>query len=90
VLSELELSSPESVAAPKVIPCGVALSSAQAAAADGYNPEQMLFKIALMMWAAAFLIGLLASAKGRTWMARLAWGGFCIFLLAMLIKVLRF
>ena len=54
-----------------------------------YNPEQMLFKIALVMWAAAFVIGLLAGAQGRTWMGRLAWGGLCILLLAMLIKVLR-
>jgi len=49
----------------------------------------MLFKIALIMWVAAFLIGLLATGKQRTWMVRLAFGGFCLLLLAALIRLLR-
>lgn len=41
------------------------------------------------MWAAAFLVGLLATGKQRTWMLRLAYGGFCLLLLAALIRLLR-
>jgi len=54
-----------------------------------YNSERMLFKLALLMWIAAFLLGLFATAKGRTWMIRLAFGGFCLLLLAALIRLLR-
>jgi hypothetical protein len=49
----------------------------------------MLLKIALMMWVAAFLVGLFASPKGRSWMIKLAYGGFCLLLLAALIRLLR-
>ncbi|HKD12918.1 MAG TPA: hypothetical protein VKE71_00095 [Candidatus Angelobacter sp.] len=49
----------------------------------------MLFKLGLLMWIAAFLLGLFATAKGRTWMIRLAFGGFCLLLLAALIRLLR-
>ena len=50
---------------------------------------QMLFKIALIMWVAALLIGLLATGKERTWMVKLAYAGFCLLLLAALIKLVR-
>jgi len=49
----------------------------------------MLFKLGLLMWIAAFLLGLFATAKGRTWMIKLAFGGFCLLLLAALIRLLR-
>jgi hypothetical protein len=49
----------------------------------------MLFKIALMMWGAAFLVGLVAKAEGRTWIAKLALGGFCLLLLVALVRLLR-
>jgi len=49
----------------------------------------MLFKIALIMWVAALLIGLLATGKERTWMVKLAYAGFCLLLLAALIKLVR-
>lgn len=49
----------------------------------------MLFKIVLIMWAAAFLIGLFAKPDQRVWMAKLALGGFCILLLVALIRLLR-
>ncbi len=48
-----------------------------------------MFKIALILWLAAFLIGLFAGAKQRTLMAKLAFGGFCLMLLAALIRLLR-
>lgn len=49
----------------------------------------MFLKIALIMWVAAFLIGLLAAPKQRIWMAKLALGSFCLLLLAALIKLLK-
>lgn len=41
------------------------------------------------MWLAAFVLMFIGGANERRWMARLAYGGFCLFLLAMLIKVIR-
>jgi len=49
----------------------------------------MLIKIALMIWAATFLVALFATGKARTWLAKLALGGFCLLLLAALIRLLR-
>jgi len=53
-----------------------------------YNLGQML-KIALIFWLAALLIGLLAGPKQRPLMGKLAFGGFCLLLLAALIRLLR-
>lgn len=50
----------------------------------------MFFKIALIMWAAVFVIGLFAKPPQRIWMAKLALGGFCLLLLAALIRLLKF
>jgi hypothetical protein len=50
----------------------------------------MLIKIALLMWAAAFVVALVAKAEGRSWMPKLAVAGFCLMLLAALIRLLRF
>lgn len=55
---------------------------------DSYNPSRM-FKIVLILWVAAFLIGLLAGPKQRPLMGRLVFGGFCLLLLAALIRLLR-
>ena len=49
----------------------------------------MLIKIALLMWFAAFLVSLVAKAEGRGWMPKLALAGFCLMLLAALIKLFR-
>lgn len=49
----------------------------------------MLLKIVLIMWAAALLIGLLATPKQRIWIAKLALGSFCLLLLVALIKLLK-
>lgn len=57
--------------------------------AASYNPP-MFFKIALIMWAAVFVIGLFAKPPQRIWMAKLALGGFCLLLLAALIRLLKF
>lgn len=48
-----------------------------------------MFKIALILWAAALLIGFLAGPKHRGLMGKLAFGGFCLLLLAALIRLLR-
>lgn len=48
-----------------------------------------MLKIALILWLAAVLIGLLAGPKQRPLMGKLAFGGFCLLLLAALIRLLR-
>jgi len=48
-----------------------------------------MFKIALILWLAAFLIGLIAGPQRRSLMGKLAFGGFCLMLLAALIRLLR-
>jgi hypothetical protein len=48
-----------------------------------------VIKIALFMWLVAFVLMLFGGANERRWMVRLAYGGFCLLLLAMLIKVIR-
>lgn len=54
-----------------------------------YNRQKMLIKIILLLWAAAFLVGLFAKPKNRGWMAKLFLAGFCLMLLAALIRLLR-
>jgi hypothetical protein len=49
----------------------------------------MLIKIALLLWVAAFLVSLVAKAQGRNWMPKLALAGFCLMLLAALIRLFR-
>jgi hypothetical protein len=48
----------------------------------------MLLKIAFLLWFAALFVSLVVKGKNRSWMARLFIGGFCLLLLAMLMKVL--
>lgn len=48
-----------------------------------------MFKIALILWAAAFVVGLLTGPKHRGLMGKLVLGGFCLLLLAALIRLLR-
>lgn len=50
----------------------------------------MLIKLALMMFVAAFLGGAFLRPKDRTWVAKLALAGFCLFLMAALIRLLKF
>jgi hypothetical protein len=49
----------------------------------------MIIKIALLMWLLAFVVSLVAKAQGRNWMPKLALAGFCLALLAALIRLLR-
>jgi hypothetical protein len=39
------------------------------------------------MWLIAFLLSLVAKSTGRTWMARLFIGGFCLLLLGVFLKI---
>jgi hypothetical protein len=39
------------------------------------------------MWFVALLLSLVAKGSGRTWMARLFVGGFCLLLLGFLLKI---
>lgn len=48
----------------------------------------MLFKIALLMWFVALAIAFLSKAAARTWMIRLLVGGFCVLLLALLVRII--
>lgn len=48
----------------------------------------MILKLALFMWFVALALSLLSKAEGRTWMARLFIGGFCLLLLAIFLKVI--
>ena len=48
-----------------------------------------MIKIALLMWLAAFVIMLIARPDERKWMLRLAYIGFCLLLLGLLIKVIK-
>ena len=48
----------------------------------------MIFKLALLMFLAAIFVGLFAKGEGRGWMAKLAYGGFCLLLAAALIRLL--
>ena len=49
----------------------------------------MIFRLALLMFAAALVIGLLAKKSERVWMMRLALIGLCLLLLAAFIRVIR-
>jgi hypothetical protein len=49
----------------------------------------MLFRLALLTFAVALVIGLLAKTTERVWMARLALIGLCLLLLAMFVRVIR-
>jgi hypothetical protein len=46
-----------------------------------------VIKLALFLWFIAFLLSLLAGAKARTWMARLFFGGFCLLLLGVFLRI---
>jgi hypothetical protein len=48
----------------------------------------MILKIALFMWFIALFLSLVAKGNGRTWMARLAVGGFCLLLLGFFLKLI--
>lgn len=48
----------------------------------------MLFKLALLMWFVALAIAFLSKAAYRIWILRLALGGFCVFLLALFVRIL--
>jgi hypothetical protein len=50
----------------------------------------MLFKMALILWTAAFLVGLFTRSQERIAMAKLALGGLCLLLLAALVRLLKF
>ena len=45
-------------------------------------------KVALLMWFVALALSLLTKAAGRVWMVRLAFGGFCLLLLALFLKLI--
>lgn len=47
----------------------------------------MLLKVALLMWFLAIAMSFFAKAGGRSWMARLFLGGFCLALLAAFLKL---
>lgn len=49
----------------------------------------MIFRLALLMFAMALVIGLLAKKTERVWMARLALIGLCLLLLSVFIRVVR-
>ena len=49
----------------------------------------MLFKLALLLFLAAAFVGLFARGEGRSWMAKLAYGAFCLLLAAALIRLLK-
>jgi hypothetical protein len=48
----------------------------------------MILKIALLMWFAALFLSFVAKGAGRTWMARLFLGGFCLLLLGFFLKLI--
>jgi hypothetical protein len=48
----------------------------------------MLFKVALLMWFVALAIAFLTKTAGRKWMVRLFVGGFCVLLLALLVRII--
>jgi len=48
-----------------------------------------MIKIALLLWLAAFVLMLIARPDERKWMMRLAYAGFCLLLLGLLIKVIK-
>lgn len=49
----------------------------------------MLVKVAFLMWFVALALSFLAKAQGRIWMLRLFVGGFCLLLLAIFLRVIR-
>jgi len=52
------------------------------------DPAPMIIKLALFMWLTTFALMIFARAKARTWIARLALGGFCLLLLALFLRLL--
>jgi hypothetical protein len=48
-----------------------------------------MIKIALLLWLAAFVLMLITRPDERKWMMRLAYVGFCLLLLGLLIKVIK-
>jgi hypothetical protein len=48
----------------------------------------MLLKLALLMWLVALAIAFFSKAAGRAWMIRLFVGGFCVLLLALLVRII--
>jgi hypothetical protein len=48
----------------------------------------MILKVAFLMWFVALALSFLTKAAGRVWMVRLALGGFCLLLLAALLKLI--
>jgi hypothetical protein len=47
----------------------------------------VILKLALLMWFIALFLSLVAKGTGRTWMARLFVGGFCLLLLGFFLKL---
>jgi len=47
----------------------------------------VILKLALFMWFVALFLSLVAKGNGRTWMARLFIGGFCLLLIGIFLKL---
>jgi len=48
----------------------------------------MFLKAGLLLWFVAFVLLLVAKRGGRTWMARLFLGGFCLLLLGFFLRLI--
>lgn len=48
----------------------------------------MILKAALLLLFVALALSVLTKAAGRVWMIRLAFGGFCLLLLALFLKLI--